>query len=184
MQQQSEKQERSKEEKEQHRSAVKIRSLLENMDLLVNNIPNLKPEMKEDIVKRLTEMKKEILPFVQDAVKSIFTGVSEKLGTGKDKKTWVVQNGKDGLEFLILKNVVSIDCLNGKEDIELKFPLKKIDDRIDKYEKPESLIADTVTGRLFSLTEYEIDKLPAPDHNAKLISGEVKAEDTNHEEIK
>ena len=176
--------ERSKEEKEQHRSAVKIRSALENMDLLVNNIPNLKPEMKEDIIKRLTEVKKEILPFVQDAVKSIFTSTSENLGTGKGKKTWVVQNSKDGLEFLILKNVVSIDCLNGKEDIELKFPLQKIYDRIDKYEKPESLIADMATGRLFSIKDYEIDKLPAPDHKAKLISGEVKAEDTNHEEIK
>lgn len=170
--------EKEKQKREQNRSAVKIRSALENMDLLVNNIPNIKQETKDDIVKRLTDIKKEILPFVQDAVKSVFTSTSERLGVGKDQKMWLMKNGKEGLEFLILKNVTVIDA-----DIDLKYSLQKIYDRIDKYEKPEALIADMVTGKLFSLEDYEIDKLPSPD-KPKLIEGNIQAEDTKHEEVK
>lgn len=156
-----------KKRREQNSTAIKIRATLENLDELVDNIPNLNPEMKKNIVDKINEVKKDILPFVQDMVKSIFENISEKLGTGKDSKMWLLKNGKKGLQFWIMKNVTVI---NG--ELELDFPLQKIYDRIDKYAKPESLIGDTVSGKLFSLDDYEIETAlpPAPEGEVKLIA--------------
>ena len=168
----------NKEQKrEAHRSAIKIRAALENVDTLVSSIPNLSPEMKKDMTDKINELKKELLPFVQDSVKSIFSSVSEKLGTGADKKMWVLKNGKDGLEFWILKNVTAIHA-----DKVLDFKLQKIYDRIDKYDRPEALVADTLTARLFSLEDYEIDKLPAPPKKETKALGD--GTNTNNSETK
>lgn len=155
-----------KKRREQNSTAIKIRATLENIDELISNVPNLSPEMRQNIADKIKEVKKDILPFVQDAVKSIFSNLSEKLGTGKDQKMWLLKNGKNGLQFWIMKNVTVI---NGEK--ELDFPLQKIYDRIDKYAKPESLIADTVSGKLFSLQDYEIEAIqPAKEKDVKLIA--------------
>lgn len=123
---------------EQDASAIQIRAGLENLTRL--------PFIPDDIKAKINEELPKALPVLKDMVKQKLYELSQKLGTGPDKKIYVMRNGKDGPEFWIMKNMRAFDG-----DREVVFPLKNILERIDKCDKIEVLLAEVLSMRLFSM---------------------------------
>lgn len=139
---------------------IQVRAVLSNLD----KIPFMTPEIKEKIQSGM----KEFLPVIKDEIKSALASQSEKMGTGADRKIYVMRNGKDGIEVWTMQNMRAFDG-----DIVSKFSFSKIMNRIDQYQKAEELIADLVTGKLFSEQDYDINSAPPTqdsEEESKIIS--------------
>lgn len=139
----------------QNASRIQIRSLLENL----HNLPKMFPAIPVQAVEKIQSALKDFLPIIKDQVKDAIANQSEKMGAGADRKSYVFRNGEDGLEVWVLKNAKFAG-----EKVSV-FSFKKITDRIDKYTKAESFIADAITGRLFSEEDYVIDEANTGEQN-------------------
>lgn len=134
---------------EQSSMRIQIRTALETL-------PFVPDEYKDKIRGGL----KDFLPVIKDQIKSQLASQSERMGTGKDRKIYVMRNGAEGIEVWTMKNMRAFD--GDKVSV---FSFQKIVDRIDQYQRAESLIADVLTGRLFSQEDYVIDEMNTADEN-------------------
>lgn len=125
---------------DQDSKAIQIRAAIENLVRL--------PFIPPDVKARINEELPQALPVLKDMVRQKLYELSEKLGTGVDKKVYVLKNGKTGPEFWIMKNMRAFDG-----DREMVFPLSNILDRIDKCDKIETLLAEILSMKIFSMEE-------------------------------
>lgn len=125
---------------EQQSTAIQIRAGIENFTRL-SFIP-------EDVRAQINEELPKALPVLKDFVKLKIYELSQSLGTGPSKKVYLLKNGKDGPEFTIWKNMRAFDG-----DKEVTFPLSKILERIDKCDKIETLLAEVLSMKIFSLED-------------------------------
>lgn len=140
---------------------IQIRAVLENL----HKVPMISPEMREKIQSGL----RDFLPIIKDEIKAGIASMSERMGTGKERKIYVMRNGAEGLEVWTMNNMRAFD--GDKVSV---FSFKKIIDRIDKYQKAESLIADALTGRLFSDEDYAIDEINTEDETKKELEKKLE----------
>lgn len=141
----------------QNANAILIRSSLENLHNLPQLLPMLSPEIRDKIESSINDFLpkiRDLFPMIKDQIKSAIAKQSEEMGVGEGKKAYVFRNGEKGLEIWTLRNPKF-----GGEKIAV-FSFKKITDRIDKYQKVESLIGDLLSGKLFAEQDYDIDETP------------------------
>jgi len=143
-------------EREERQKKIEINSKAMQIRAALENIKNI-PGVPDDIKEKVQGMMKDMLPFIKDELEAGIAKFSEKLGTKKNKKIYVIRNGADGPELWIMENMRAFDG-----DVIKKFSSKTIVDRIHKYGKPEALIADTLVGKLFGMEDYFIDTEPHP----------------------
>lgn len=117
------------------------------------------PGMSDDMSGKMQGAMKDFLPVLKDELKIQIAAQSERMGVGAEKKSYLVRNGAEGLEFHIMKN---LKFAQGTEVV-MTIKAKTILERIDKYQNPASLIADALTGRIFQVEDYIIDEVPAAE---------------------
>lgn len=145
---------------EQNANALLIKGALENVHnipKLLDAIPMVSPEIKKKIGDSINEFLpkvREFFPVIKDKINGAIAEQSEKMGAGDGRICYVFRNGEDGLEIWTLKNPKF-----GGEKVSV-FSFKKITDRLNKYQKVEPLIADLLSGKLFSDKDYLIDDTP------------------------
>lgn len=149
---------------EENSRRIQIRAGIENLHKL--------PMLSEDAREKIKSGLKDFLPILKDEVKSQIANMSERMGIGADRKTYVMKNGKEGLEIWTMQNMRAFDG-----DIVSKFSFQRVIDRIDKYTNPASLIADALTGRLFGDEEYVIDEGNTAEEN---IEAQKKLEEATN----
>ena len=118
--------------------AIQIRAALENF----TRLPFIPDDIKEKINKELPT----VLPVMKDFVKMKLYELSQKLGSGDDRKVYMLKNSASGPTFSIWKNMVV-----SAGEKEMSFPLKNILDRIEKCDTIETLLAELLSFKLFDV---------------------------------
>lgn len=119
---------------------IQIKAMIENW----KNIPGI----PEDIKKSIEDNLPSFLPAIKEFVKARLHDMYQHLGTGQDKKIYLLQNGKQGPTLYIWKNMV---VTAGEK--QMAFPIEKLVEKIDKYDKIETLITDILTLNILNVEE-------------------------------